>query len=327
MSPRARPLDRVVAVAADRVSCRRYSLVGAALMRVVLGSVAVLFYLANYTDRRMLFGPEGVWPWEPFTKSMALESFSLYSLSASPYWFELLFHGGLALAVLFTVGWLPRWVLPAHYVFLWSLFERNPAILDGGDNLMVLVLVFLFFVDTGEHLALRGHVRSAGVLGWSLLSRRLGTVAHNAGILAIVLQVATLYLASALYKIQGELWQSGTALYYILRVNEYTLPGWSEHIYESAVLVTLLTYGTVLFQLAFPFLLLNRVTRYLAVLGAIAMHLGIAIIMGLVSFSLTVIAADLVVVSDARYLALLGKVKAYGKVRRRAVAANPSRVS
>ncbi len=57
------------------------------------------------------------------------------------------------------------------------------------------------------------------------IARRLGSLFHHAGLAAIILQLCILYGASALYKVQGEMWQNGTAIYYITRTQEFAWPG------------------------------------------------------------------------------------------------------
>lgn len=155
-------------------------------------------------------------------------------------------------------------------------------LLDGGDNLLIIVLAYLMAVDCSGRKS-RGTARQGAFSRDGALGRSV-TLLHNVALLAIIAQVCVLYLTSAMYKIQGELWQNGTALYYIMRVQDFTLPGVSELLYRDPFVVTAATYGTVLFQLAFPFLLLHRWTRAFALAGAIAMHGGIALLMGLVTF-------------------------------------------
>ncbi len=74
----------------------------------------------------------------------------------------------------------------------------------------------------------------------------------------------------------------------------------SEVFYRNSLFVTAGTYGTVLFQLAFPFLLLNRWTRLLALAGAIVMHGMIALLMGLLTFSWVMITVELPLLGDRR---------------------------
>ncbi|MBO0653582.1 hypothetical protein J1792_12545 [Streptomyces triculaminicus] len=122
--------------------------------------------------------------------------------------------------------------------------------------------------------------------------------------------MCTVYLVSGMYKVQGERWQNGTAIYYILRVGEFGWPGVNRFIYEHATLVVAATYATVFFQIAFSFLLLKRSLRPFAVAGGILLHLGIGLFMsGLVTFSATMIALELVIMGDGHYKRLADRVR------------------
>lgn len=273
---------------------------GVAAARLSLGAVSVWLYAENYSSRDHLWGPHAVFPFNSFVRALRQDgSYSLYALSQSRLWFTVVFHLGMGVAVLFMIGWRSRVMTVVHYVFMWSLFHRNLFILDGGDNLLVLVLVYLMFADSGHYFALGARERRERAnrpshgLAW-----RIGTIAHNAAIAAIVAQVCIVYVAAALFKVQGPLWQNGTALYYIMRVQDFTWPGWSQHFYGSAWLVAVGTYGTILFQAAFPFLLLRRVTRNWAFVGALGMHAGIALFMHLLTFSWVVVSCELLLLED-----------------------------
>src|SRR5690606_202147 len=89
------------------------------------------------------------------------------------------------------------------------------------------------------------------------------SILHNAAVCAIAIQLIIVYFTSGIYKVMGSMWQEGTAVYYAMRVQDYIWPGVSEWIWQSETLVVFLTYSSVLFQVAFPFFLLNRYTKYL----------------------------------------------------------------
>ncbi|MEJ8655470.1 MULTISPECIES: HTTM domain-containing protein [Streptomyces] len=286
-------------------SSYRHALIGSSLARVILGGLGFYFYLRDYAERAYLWGPDGTWPWQNFTAIDGMQGFSLYSVSKSHTWFEIIFHLGMLSALLFMLGWKTRATNVLHYVFLWSLHQRNPVLLDGGDNITAIILVFFVFIDSGARFSLDARAGKGRQEGRKEFTYRVGSVLHNAGVLAVILQICTVYLVSGMYKVQGERWQNGTALYYILRTNEFGWPGVNRLIYENATLVVAITYATVFFQLAFTFLLLNRKLRMVAVAGGIAMHLGIAFHMaGLINFSLTVVAIELIIMEDVHYLRL-----------------------
>lgn len=319
---------------------REDRLIAAALVRVGLGAVLLSMYLFHYRFRGHFWGPDGFLSYEMFTEMMKDGgSFSVYQLTRSKLGFELLFHSGLLVTVLWLAGFWTRFTGLLTYVFAFSLWERNGLILDGGDNILILVLFFLLFARTDRHLSLARALRrrfapSTGLSRagrtppgsrWRLARRRLhegGTVLHNAAVVAILAQLSFLYLTSALYKVQGEMWQSGVALYYVLRVQEFTLPGIANYIYENPLVITALSYMTVMEQLSYPFMLLNRWTKRASVFIAVNMHLGIALLMGLVSFSTVMITLQAAAFRDSEYRAVLqwARALAEGALSRMAAA-------
>lgn len=296
---------------------REDRLIAAAIVRLGLGTVLLSLYILHYDFRHFIWGPDAFVPWDMFAREIRESgSYSIYSLTRSNLAFELLFHTGLVVTALWTVGVKSRISGVLTYVFAFSLWERNGYILDGGENILIICLFFLMFARTDRYLAFGSAERRRRVVPvltagetWRMRasagSHILGTILHNAALAAIVLQLCFMYLTSALFKVQGDMWQNGVALYYILRVQEFTLPGVAPLVYQNAVLVTLFTYVTVLEQLAYPFMLLNRYTKRFSVVLVIQMHIGIAILMGLVSFSSVMITLQAAAFRDVEIEQLL----------------------
>lgn len=285
-----------------------HALVGASLFRVLCGVGLLYQLLINYHQRHYLFGPQGVWPFDAFIgKLQTAGGFSVYALSQDAMFFEVMYHLGIALTLLWTLGWRTRLTTVLVYVHVWSLHERNPSLWDGGDNALQLLLFYAIFANLGAHFTLFGSTKPkpAQPDGLRRVVADARAIAHNMAILAIAIQLCLIYGTAGLYKVQGEIWQSGVAMYYILRVREFTLPGVSEHIYLNAPLVVAMSYITVAFQVGYTFMVaLNRYTRLLAVAIGIGFHLGIAYLMGLITFSTFMIAGELVLISDGEYAAL-----------------------
>ncbi|MGE7384910.1 HTTM domain-containing protein [Streptomyces sp. NPDC004126] len=154
---------------------------------------------------------------------------------------------------------------------------------------------------------------------------------HNAGMLVIAAEVCLIYATAGWYKIQGSRWQDGTALYYPLSLDYFTPWPWlSELVASSGVVVMLLTYGTVLVQVAFPFTLFNRRVKNVLLAVMMLEHAGIAVLLGLPFFSLAMIAADavflptgLLVWAGARVAAAWGRVPLRGAAPRPALSPFP----
>nr|WP_262413901.1 HTTM domain-containing protein [Streptomyces acidipaludis] len=123
----------------------------------------------------------------------------------------------------------------------------------------------------------------------------MGDIVHNGAMLVIVAEVCLIYSTAGWYKIQGSRWEDGTALYYPLHLDDFTpWPALSHALAGNDVMVMLITYGTVIVQVAFPFTLFNRRVKNVLLVGMMIEHASIAIVLGLPFFSLAMIAADAV---------------------------------
>lgn len=149
----------------------------------------------------------------------------------------------------------------------------------------------------------------------------LANLAHNAALVVIMAEVCLIYATAGWYKIQGSRWQDGSALYYPLKLDYFTpWPALSDLLANSGLVVMVLTYGTVLVQVAFPFTLFNRKVKNVLLVAMMLEHAGIALLLGLPFFSLAMIAADAVFLPTSFLRRLGGWVAgARDRVLRRAV--------
>lgn len=146
----------------------------------------------------------------------------------------------------------------------------------------------------------------------------LGNIVHNAVLLIIMVEVCLIYATAGWYKIQGSRWQDGTAVYYPLHLDYFSpWPALAEVLGSSGLMVLLLTYGTVIVQVAFPFTLFNRRVKNVLLAVMMLEHASIAVILGLPFFSLAMIAADAVFLPTV-FLVWIGAraSRAAGRLRR-----------
>ncbi|MCX4824444.1 HTTM domain-containing protein [Streptomyces sp. NBC_01142] len=143
----------------------------------------------------------------------------------------------------------------------------------------------------------------------------LANLTHNAALVVIMAEVCVIYATAGWYKIQGSRWQDGTALYYPLKLDYFTpWPALSDLLASGGVMVMVLTYGTVVVQVAFPFTLFNRRVKNVLLVVMMLEHAAIAVLLGLPFFSLAMIAADAVFLPTA-FLVRLGGRAARGRNR------------
>ncbi|MEU2026295.1 HTTM domain-containing protein [Streptomyces sp. NPDC016469] len=137
----------------------------------------------------------------------------------------------------------------------------------------------------------------------------IANLAHNATLVVIMAEVCLIYATAGWYKIQGSRWQDGTALYYPLKLEYFTpWPALSDLLSSSGVMVMVLSYATVIVQVAFPFTLFNRRVKNFLLGAMICEHAGIALLLGLPFFSMAMITADAVFLPTAFLVWLGGRV-------------------
>jgi Vitamin K-dependent gamma-carboxylase len=277
-----------------------HHLFGCALVRIGIGAI-VLYYLAgHWAERLLLWGPNGIYPYWLFLRELRLSRSPSLLAVQSTHLFDGLYLLALLFAVLFTIGWRTRWVAVAFAVFTWSLLIRNPFVLTGGDNLVMVELPFLVFANSSAYLSADSRWRGP----WQKVTDTPNpflALLHNAALFAMMLQLAIAYGAAGLSKVIGPAWQHGTAIYYVLHTREFGMSSLSMIFYQNPVVVALLTYAVVGFELAFPFLIWSRKTRWIAASGAVALHGAIAIFMRLVPFAVEALVFEFLLFPDASY--------------------------
>lgn len=260
------------------------------LFRVVAGCTMLSQLLAALPERHFLFGPNGVYPADVAADTAV---FGLFSMVSSPWVFELVYFASIAVIVVWTLGLLLPFSTLAVLVCWNSTFDRLPGLADGGDNLTQLVLVYALVCNLGGP-------RSGGLLAKApAWVKELRAMLHNTGLVAIWVQVCVVYFVAGAAKMHGEAWRNGTALYYALSTERFTLSGLVDPLLDSPTLLVAMALVTVVFQIGFPFMVaLNRHARRVALVLAMGFHVGIAVVMGLTSFAMFMVAADLTLLSD-----------------------------
>lgn len=304
---------------------RPLSLFAAAVLRIGYGLLYLVLLVREFPHRHEIWGPQS--PWTPdLARRMSGESgwFTFLTLSDGRAYFEACYALALVTAVLFLLGWRTRAVSILFALVVVGFYGRNVLITDGGDNLTLLMAIYLCFTACGRRWSLdaRRARRRAGQTGRAGEGVRpfTVTVVHNCAMLIIMAQMCVLYGAAGLYKVQGGLWENGTALHYVLNSDLFRpWPALSDLMDGHHVMIAIAGYLTVLVQVAFPFSLFSKL-KYVLLVILIGMHLGIAVVVGLPMFSAVMILGDAVFLPDRFFLFLSRQWRAR-RARRRAPAA------
>ncbi|MBB4603064.1 hypothetical protein HNQ93_003853 [Hymenobacter luteus] len=242
-----------------------------ALLRAAVAVVLLLDIGIRSTDLEAHYSNMGVLPlpvllqhnWTPYQFSLHASS-GLWQVQA------VLFLLAAAAAVALFLGYRTRLMTLLSWVLLVSVQNRNPLILQGGDDLLRMLLFWGFFLPWGRVYSLdsRGKPLPA-------------TMQYaSAATLAYVVQLALVYWCTALLKSSPEWREQGTALYYALSLDQVLLPG-GRLLYPYPGLMQALTWVTFYTELLLPFVLFIpwRVPwwRLLFVGVMYGFHLGISL--------------------------------------------------
>ena len=180
--------------------------------------------------------------------------------------------------------------------FLASIWQGawNVLPLSAAHQVLTAVLFSLLWADCTQLFAL-GRARAPGEV----------PRAEPVGPLRLLqYQVSLIYFSSGVAKFTSELWRDGTALYYVLSNN--VLPRFPIDVVPPALygVATLATYGTLVFELGFPFLVAWRRTRPFTLLAGVALHLGAWVMLEVGPFSWVMIATYVAFIPPDRVAAL-----------------------
>ncbi|MEU3337147.1 HTTM domain-containing protein [Streptomyces sp. NPDC006668] len=307
------------------VTGRPVSLYATAVLRIGYGLLYLVFLLREFPHRDEIWGPGS--PWTPALAAQLFDQTGWYSfliVSDSRGYFEFCYVLALVTSALFMLGWRTRAMSVLFAAVVASFHARAIFMTDGGDNLLLLMTLYLVLTACGRRWSLdarRERIKAAradvaptrerSLAGRQLRAAHvtLTTVVHNCGVFVIAAQVCILYGSAGLYKVQGSFWDDGTALHYVLNLDLFQpWPAVSHAVDQYPLVMAVVGYLTVLTQVAFPFVLFGRL-KYPVLIALLGMHVAIAVVLGLPLFSGTMIIADAVFLPDRFYTFLPGLLR------------------
>lgn len=197
---------------------------------------------------------------------------------------------GICILILLGVlsGWRPRFTGVLHAWVAFSMFHAV-TLVEGGEQIALnatLLLIPLTLLDRRKN-----HWDTAG---FSLPEASFQGWIYQVFYFLFRLQVAFVYLQAGVGKASVEDWQNGTAPYYYATSPMFGMSAWLEPlllpIFSNPLALTFITYGTIVLELClFAGLFMEK--KYKGTLFGLAVffHLGIALVHGLITFSLIMI--------------------------------------
>jgi hypothetical protein len=237
-----------------------------AFMRIAVAFVVLLDLSIRISDLEAFYANTGVTPLSMIFQYKWNDYYvSFHTISGLWQVQLLLFILAACSALLLLIGYRTRLFTFVSWLLLLSLHNRNVLILQGGDDLLRMVLFWGMFLPWGKRYS---------------VDRLLGkdtdtnTQLFTLATLAYVLQITYLYTGSALLK--GPEWHTKLdALYYVYSLDQIAYPH-TQWLYFYPELLKVLTGIAFWFEMLVPVLFFipvkNNVCRLIAVVLIIGFH-------------------------------------------------------
>ncbi len=266
------------------------------IVRIGLGAALLIHYAMATPYLLTFWGDDGWMPRELLANKITDPwQQSVFFYFTAP-WQWMAFHGFfLFCCAAFALGWRTAWVKWIVLIGHVSFAYRNPVMTYGVDAIGASLLLILCFAPVGRAMSLDrvrevrrakrkdlGADPPARTSSWGFACIRL-----------MQIQMAVLFFFSGVGKLRGDDWWNGDAVWWVFVDNYYTSDFILNVLASQYWLVNAATYGTVLIEIAFPFLIWQRRTRPYLLGAAILLHLGFAVLMYLHYFAWVMIMGHL----------------------------------
>jgi len=249
------------------------------LVRIAFGALVMVWTLWLLPIRDDPLGPDGITPEQPSVPH-TWGVFAVWNSDGA------ILVGIIALfiaAVAMLVGWHSRIAAVIVFVLILSFERRSPLVFNSGDALLRIEAVLLAISPCGAALSLDRRRRTGSF--WSDQTRPRWPIR------LLQIQLSIIYLAAAQVKLAGQHWLDGTAVSYVLRIEDMKripLPHW---LVTNALAANAMTWTVIAVELAIGILVWSRRWRPWVLTAGIVMHLVIdaTIQIGIFSYAMYIL--------------------------------------
>lgn len=213
----------------------------------------------------------------------------------------------LIIIILFLFGVGKRFTAFVLYFIFEIMQQLNPITLNGGDNLLKFILLYMIFINSYDYFSI------SKLKYKNPEFEKLSNFISNLGILSIKLHLCLVYFLAGIHKLNADVWFNGVATYYTLSLERFRGTSFNISLAKNAIIVLFSTYMTILIEISYPFLIWFKPTKKILVISAILLHLSISILMMLLDFQMVFILVQGFFFSNKEILLLINKIKFFLK--------------
>ncbi len=260
-------------------------------LRICLALSLLIKAACEFTSVLELYGERGLAPWAitelmleewtPRIRWLVVILRPLHVSSEACVW--AVFGSHLLMLCGLLLGWRSRAMAVGAWITQLMLMNSGRLSVYGVDGFANMALFYLAIGPAGSALSLD---RRAG--------RTSDTRTPTARILLRLLQahLCIVYFSSGFLKTTGTQWWNGEAIWRALMAPQFRSGDWS-WLSQVPWLLTFAGWGTLFLEIGYAGMVWWRPTRLVWVFGMIALHLSIAVLMGLWLFSLVMISLNI----------------------------------
>lgn len=196
------------------------------VFRIMLALVILADLVLRSADLNVFYTDDGVLPRRDVLSISGSAYWSLHHANGEWWWQALLFVIAAVFALCLLVGYRTRLATVASFVLVASVMNRNPLLLQGGDQLLAVICFWAMFLPLGA----RRSVDAALQPFRRDNPNRLQHVPEEAqpyfsiATIAVIFQVLYLYIFTAFLK-TGDAWTSRfDAAYYAVSLQHFATP-------------------------------------------------------------------------------------------------------
>ncbi len=239
-----------------------------ALLRIATALVVMTDLVIRGGDLTAHYTDIGIWPSELLHNFGWQQGFwTLHDLSGSYQWVLLLFCIHFVAAGFLLTGYHTKIAAIVTWLLTISLHNRNLFVLQSGDDLLRLMLLWGCFLPWHHCYSMDASLKK--------IRKTRAALAYP----GYLLLLASVYFFTAILKTDAEWHSEGSAVYYALSLEQLRLPGLGDWLYRFPFLMKLLTWIVYYAELLIPIMVLwpskKGYSRIIAFLLIFFIHAGI----------------------------------------------------
>ena len=261
-----------------------------AIIRCLTGCMVSYNHLIWTLGVATFLGPNAALPTEYRSELLPAGQYawSHFDWSDSNLWLWGSHVAGLIVAAMWTIGFKTRWTGWLTAALVISYANRAAGALFGFDQIAAFLCLYLALSRCGDALSVDALLRHKS--GKNLGQGR--AVANRIATRLIQIHLCIVYAFAGLGKLGGEFWLNGEAVWGALASYEYQSMDMT-WLAGHMPLIAAMTLVSLIWEVTYAALIWPKLTRPIVLTIAVMVHIGIGAAMGMMTFGLIMLVANL----------------------------------